>query len=624
MQLASISIENFRSIRSLKLSLDETTLLIGPNNGGKSAVLEAVRIGLSRRWGQRGTGFTEDDVHRPDDATDPRTAPPIKVQFVFRETEASEWPADMVAELDEIMTIAADGLNQISLAISYPWNSEKELFEPSWEFLNPDGSVLQLRRRSINTTGFFEYIAFQWLGALRDAEEEFTPRSRNWGGLLKAAKIPAALENEIKKTLDDLDAKILASDPRFGRIADTVGLATQIAIESTPGAAKLRMLPLDVWDLLTRANVVLRNEDVRPWLPLTHHGQGLQSLSVIFLLQAAVAQQLLEEEREGIQPNFAIEEPEAHLHPQAARTLWKRISELPGQKLATTHSPYFVQNVPLHNLRLLRLRDGLTEATFLSRRIVSDLPWTDEVQNLVIGKRLMLLSKDATTGAVASTATIPEDVGADLAKSYRTDPNAADLAARAARFRRDCRVLISEDEERELSFLGRRLRGEIFFARRWCLVEGQCEYLLVQAIGQALGYDLDQHGVTVIDFKNNGSAGIYAGLADAFGVPWHMMTDSDDEKVKFEAELIRRGFSSDDLKLHFDSLPAPNNLEDQLIADGHELLLRTILSEFIGAAANACTTDELKKHLRKRKIRVNQRTRSMVLSFEYQKPRNER
>jgi putative ATP-dependent endonuclease of OLD family len=63
MKIANLQIENFRSIRSLSLDLDDTTLFIGPNNAGKSAILEAVRIALSRRWGQRGTGFTEDDVH---------------------------------------------------------------------------------------------------------------------------------------------------------------------------------------------------------------------------------------------------------------------------------------------------------------------------------------------------------------------------------------------------------------------------------------------------------------------------------------------------------------------------------------------------------------------------------
>lgn len=601
MKIANLYIENFRSVRSLSIDLDDTTLFIGPNNAGKSAILEAVRIALSRRWGQRGTGFTEEDVHREDDSTDPRTAPPVRIQFTFRESTPDEWPEDMVTELEDIVVLNSAGLNQIVLAIRYSWNTETEAFEPTWEFLNPDGQPLQLRRRSINLSGFYDYVWFYWLGALRDAEDEFAARSRNWGGLLRSAKIPPELESEIKQTLDDLDGKILASDPRFRRIADTLGRATEIAIESTPGAARLRMLPLDVWDMLSRAGVVLRNEDVRPWLSLTHHGQGLQSLSVIFLLQAAVAQHLLEEERQGVEPIFAIEEPEAHLHPQAARTLWPRISALSGQKLVTTHSPFFVQNVPLHNLRLIRLVSGLTESYSLKRHIGSDLPWTTEVGNFVTGRRLAEFHRDPLAGTITSSACFDDALADDLAACWRHDAQRDTFKAKVKQLQHDSRVLISAQDETDLSFLGRRIRGEIFFARRWFLVEGACEYLLVRALGEAIGYDLDQHGIAIVDFQNNGNAGVYAALADAFAIPWNMVTDGDAESAKFQAQLKKRGFSDADLAARVATLSQPNTLEDQLLLDGHEALLRTILEEVIGPTAQTCTADDLKRHLKRRK-----------------------
>jgi putative ATP-dependent endonuclease of OLD family len=218
MRISNLRIENFRSIQVLDMDLDDTTVFIGPNNAGKSAVLEALRIGLSRRWGQRGTGFREEDVHRVDDTSDPRTSPPVRIQFTFREANVGEWPEDMVSDLDDIAVQTEDGLNQITLSIKYVWNTEVEAFQPAWEFLDMAGEPLQGRRRSINTSSFFEYLWFFWLGALRDADDEFSSRSRNWGGLLKSAKIPNTLETEIKNVLDQLDSKILAADPRFSRI----------------------------------------------------------------------------------------------------------------------------------------------------------------------------------------------------------------------------------------------------------------------------------------------------------------------------------------------------------------------------------------------------------------------
>jgi putative ATP-dependent endonuclease of OLD family len=63
MRVTAIRIENFRSIKTLDLDLGDTTVFVGPNNAGKTAILDALRIALTRKWGQRGTGFTEYDVH---------------------------------------------------------------------------------------------------------------------------------------------------------------------------------------------------------------------------------------------------------------------------------------------------------------------------------------------------------------------------------------------------------------------------------------------------------------------------------------------------------------------------------------------------------------------------------
>jgi predicted ATP-binding protein involved in virulence len=46
--------KNFRGIRSIHLPLDGLTVLIGENNTGKSTVLEAIRLVLTRGFGIRG------------------------------------------------------------------------------------------------------------------------------------------------------------------------------------------------------------------------------------------------------------------------------------------------------------------------------------------------------------------------------------------------------------------------------------------------------------------------------------------------------------------------------------------------------------------------------------------
>jgi putative ATP-dependent endonuclease of the OLD family len=601
MQIKRVRIQNFRCVRALDLTLDETTVFIGANNTGKTAIMEAVRIALSRRWGRRGTGFTEYDVHCPEEATNPKTAPPVMVFLYLEDSPTAPWDADMVAALDDLVVLNDAGGNLISLRVTCEWKQETETFEPAWEFLDAAGQPLAGKaQRATNLSGFFAYAPLFYLAALRDAADEFGPRSSLWGRLLKSIRIPSKIEGEVQATLDGLDAQLLAADPRLSEIAATIGQAAKVAVGQSEGDARLRMLPMNTWDLISRASVVLQNENLRPWLPLNHHGQGLQSLSVIFLFKAAVVQQL-EEEQPGTEPIFLMEEPEAHLHPQAARTLWERVSELPGQKLVTTHSPYFVQNVPLHNLRLVTLRDGQSKVAFLPRQIDSDLPWNDGVSQLAAHQAKMFV-KGPTGGKISATSWFDAKIAESLAGCFKADPDQPKMESAIKNLRHRCRGMVTPQEEHQLSFLGRRIRGEIFFARRWVLVEGHSEFVLLHAIGRALEFPLDRHGISVIDFQNNGDAAIYPALATSFAIPWWMVTDGDAEAPKFRAHILKRGFTDEDLNGRFMTLPPPNELEDQLLTDGHELRLRSLLAEATTTSALTCPNDEFVKRLKNNKI----------------------
>ena len=132
-------------------------------------------------------------------------------------------------------------------------------------------------------------------------------------------EIPPKLEGRVQQVLDRLNTRLLNADPRLAEIADTLSGATRIAARDLrDGGVNLRLVPLKSWDLLSKAEIILRNEPDWPWLPLQRHGQGMQSLSVIFLFQAFVKHLLAELYEPESVPVLALEEPETHLHPQAA------------------------------------------------------------------------------------------------------------------------------------------------------------------------------------------------------------------------------------------------------------------------------------------------------------------
>jgi hypothetical protein len=102
MHIGRVSIENFRCIKSIDIQLSASSVIIGENNAGKTAFLDAIRIALSRRWGRSGqTGFSEYDFPQSWDAGSER--PQIRIRMWLYESVPHEWPQPLVDELIDII-----------------------------------------------------------------------------------------------------------------------------------------------------------------------------------------------------------------------------------------------------------------------------------------------------------------------------------------------------------------------------------------------------------------------------------------------------------------------------------------------------------------------------------------
>ena len=80
-----------------------------------------------------------------------------------------------------------------------------------------------------------------------------------------------------------------------------------------------------------------------------------------------------------------------------------------------------------------------------------------------------------------------------------------------------------------------------------------------------------------------------------------MITDGDQEAAKFRRQILGRGFTEDDLTGKFTTLSEDHDLEDQLLADGHEQLLREIMGTVGGQTALTCPFDEFRRRLKNKK-----------------------
>ena len=635
MQIASIRIRNFRGLKDVEMPLARATVLIGENNSGKSSVLDSISLTLGRRWGQRGTGFSEYDLTidgdagpdadgQPDDSgggtvpdADAETTaeaagtgataadaevPEASVELFFTERNGGEWPEEITSGLFGIIqTNPVTGLNSITLRVTYRLNPLEKTYEPGWAFLDVNGDPIGASeaRRAANTQQFFKYVPVFFLSALRDASEEFSSRSQFWGRLLKAVEISPDERQALDEAIEELNARLLAADPR---VAETVERLREIQAVVAHGAASdvsIRALPMKVWEILARSEIVIRGETGAPWLPLARHGQGVKSLSVIYLFNAFVERLLKETYSEHSEPIVALEEPEVHLHPQAVRALWSQIDAMPGQKIIASHSPYFMQYVPIRDIRLLRRGAEGVRAYFVPGAVSVTLPSRNALVALA-AENPDELSFDPGSGVLSASRPVNEDRCRAILRCFTAaEDHEHHRAIRDFQLRSF--ALLDERDLEDLEDWARRIRGEVFFSRFWILCEGQSEVFLLTALFDALSLRLDVQGVSLIDYQNNGSPRAFACLARTFGFPWALLADGDLHGRQTISSLTNAGFSERELDGRAVRLPDDADLESYVVGSGWRPLALAVAMECEASLADDSDDAALAECLRAHK-----------------------
>ncbi|NJN78857.1 MAG: AAA family ATPase [Saprospiraceae bacterium] len=296
-------------------------------------------------------------------------------------------------------------------------------------------------------------------------------------------------------------------------------------------------------------------------LPLERFGQGTQSLSVLMLFKAYSEILMRENTDENAIAILGLEEPEVHLYPQAVRSLWTFLKKIDQQKVVSTHSTFFIQEADLISLRLLKRKNNIVQSFSIQQTFEIRLPKHNDLLTLCnANDNLSFTSFPPTDGGQEiGTFTIKGKLETahhqELLRVYNGDAanelKINDLNERS-------KIFLTEDELFDLKYYTERIRGEVFFAKAWLLCEGQSEYLLLRYFAQLMGKDLDQNGVSVIDYKNNGSAGLFISLAKHFDMPWLLLSDNDQAYRDTINELNGREIPQSDIDNYVNTYPTEN------------------------------------------------------------------
>lgn len=208
-----------------------------------------------------------------------------------------------------------------------------------------------------------------YLASLRDAAQEFRAKSQFWGPFVRSLSLDDAARQDIETALAELNKKVLDGHAAFETIKTHLKKAAEL-IPLGVEPVHIEAMPSRAFDILARTQVSLSSTSGAR-IPITRHGSGTQSLAVICLFDAFLNARLTSAYGEFAEPLLALEEPESHLHPSAAKAVGELLQSLSGQKVITTHSGDLLAGVPLTKLRRLRrkgrdicvfqLKDGILD-----------------------------------------------------------------------------------------------------------------------------------------------------------------------------------------------------------------------------------------------------------------------
>lgn len=605
MFLKEVRINNFRSLKDIRIPLSKNTILIGENNSGKTAFLDAVKLGLGRS-NKRISPFNEYDYYVNDEKGDPKHSDGIAIEFIFREEKPNQWPEKISQVLGEIVQPMVweededEAVNQIWLRVNSKYDDGQKEFVMETDFLNTEGESLSGKASNSKYNDFLQLTPVFYLQALRDIHDTFSSNSPFWGRFLKKINIPDGKLQDIQDSLAKINEEIISSDSNLEEMINSLDNIHKVLSLNVREVVSINALPLKTWDILSKSQVVMKGKGSNVNFPLDRHGQGTQSLATLFLFQAYIDVLLkttFEQETEAI---LTLEEPEAHLHPQASRSLASKINRIDCQKIISTHSPYFVQNMNLMDLRLFRKKGSETFIHYLIDKAEAHVDVKDSLLKFIEAKGDKFSFNEITNKLVAFEP-ISEHESRGLHGMYKE----TEFAEVIENLIINSQLILTKEEKNDLFTFVQRTRGELFFARGWLLAEGQTEYILLQYFSEILDIPFDDYGISVIDYQNNGSPGAFIKLAKLLGFPWLLISDKDAQGESTLSQIKKIGYIEEEIEQLVSMLPQKDfetYLAHQGFSDEYKAIVRENGYNISEDKLRHIDNDELAEEIKKDKV----------------------
>lgn len=350
-QIDIVRICGFRGISNIEIALPRVTVLLGQNNAGKTSVIKALQLSI----GDYSRYLSDEDFHIGEDGKRQEAITvDIRLIPVADKARASEFSEEWQQELGAKIQAEADGKQYVAIRTTAKPDRVKggyiiERYEmeswpvyTGWEKVN--------FRKKLGKR--LESVPFIPIDAQRDIHAELKEKSSFVGRVLSSVEYGDTDVAELERMVAEVNKEAIEKNEPLKRLKTHLDNLNQ-SFEGS-GQTELTPFPKKIRDLSKRFSVNFGESD-KSSFSMEYHGMGTRSWASMLTVKAFT--ELLaknhEEEVEPFFPIMAAEEPEAHLHPNAQRTLYRQLIDVPGQVIISTHSPYIAGLAELHEIKYL-------------------------------------------------------------------------------------------------------------------------------------------------------------------------------------------------------------------------------------------------------------------------------
>jgi len=497
------------------VKLHDLTVLVGPNNSGKTSFLEALgaAIGMGRR-----SVSAEDIFLAPGEAKAPpdRTA---MVDVLIRPVDPKEKVLPTFPPGSFWLTLWGIGVAQddndhdfVAIRTQVKWDQKQGDYVLERRFLvnwpsDPHkwADAKANERAGSVSIRQIEPFGLSLIDAKRDIHDEMLARGSFWHRLVSDLHLTDAQIKTLEKRLSKLNASIISASEVLRHVQASID-DLHHATDSDKGAVSITPTARSLRDLSRGMDVSFATRGAQAF-PIARHGMGTRSLAALLTFRAYITWRQKKMKGGEFHPMLGLEEPEAHLHPQAQRALFRLIKEFPGQRIISTHSAYIAAEAQISQFRLFRK----------------------------VGAQSNLTSMDTSS--------------------------------------------LSKQDLRKINRMVMNTRGDLLYARMVVFMSGETEEQALPQFGERYwGRHPNDLGISMLGVGGDGSYLPFIRLAASFGIPWYIFSDGEPDaqkKVTKALETIGQSWPSDRVI----QLPAGKNFEQYVTTtDYQKVLIAMIIS----------------------------------------------